>query len=90
VKHKIDLTSPDPLRIKPYPIPFNTENVIREEVEKMLKLKVVEPSSSPYSALVVIARKKDGTNRFCIDFRKRNNVTVFDAGPLPNPDSIFF
>ena len=89
VKHKIELTSSDPIRIKPYPIPFHTENVIREEVEKMLKLNVVEPSSSPYSAPVVIARKKDGTNRFCIDFRKLNRLTVFDAEPMPNPDSIF-
>ena len=89
VKHKIELTSLDPIRLKPYPIPFNTEETIREEVEKMLKLNVIEPSSSPYSAPIVIARKKDGTNRFCIDFRKLNNVTVFDAEPMTNPDSIF-
>ncbi|XP_062602901.1 uncharacterized protein LOC134264647 [Saccostrea cucullata] len=89
VKHKIELTSKEPVRVKPYSIPFNTENVIREEVEKMLQMKVIEHSTSPYSAPVVIARKKDGTNRFCIDFRKLNSVTVFDAEPMPNPDSIF-
>jgi hypothetical protein len=88
-KHKIELTSLDPIRLKPYPIPFNTEETIREEVEKMLKLNVIEPSSSPYSAPIVIARKKDGTNRFCIDFRKLKNVTVFDAEPMSNPESIF-
>ena len=89
VKHKIELTSSDPIRLKQYPIPFNTESIIREEVEKMLQLNVIEPSSSPYSAPIVLARKKDGTNRFCIDFRKLNNITVFDAEPMPNPDSIF-
>ena len=55
----------------------------------MFQLNVIEPSSSPYSAPIVLARKKDGTNRFCIDFRKLNNITVFDAEPMPNPDSIF-
>ena len=54
----------------------------------MLQLSVIEPSS-PYSAPVVLARRKDRTNRFCIDFCKHNNITVFDAEPMPNPDSIF-
>jgi hypothetical protein len=63
--------------------------VIKAVVEKMLQLKVIEPSSSPYSAPVVIARKRDGTNRFCIDFRKLNNITVFDAEPMLNPENIF-
>ena len=64
VKHKIKLTSSDPIRLKQYPIPFNTESIIREEVEKMLQLNVIEPSSSPYSAPIVLARKKDRTNDF--------------------------
>lgn len=55
----------------------------------MLQLKVIEPSSSPYCAPIVIARMKDGTNRFCVDFRKLNNITVFDSEPMTNPGSIF-
>ena len=89
VRHKIELKSSDPIRLKQYPIPFNTESIIREEVEKMLQLNVFEPSSSPYSAPIVLARNKDGTNRFCIDFRKLNTITVFDAEPMPNPDRSF-
>lgn len=68
VEHKIDVTTTEPVRVKQYPLPFHTEKTIKEEVEKMLQLKVIEPSSSPYCAPVVIARKKDGTNRFCVDF----------------------
>lgn len=81
VEHKINVTSSEPVRVKPYPVPFYTERTISEEVQKMLQLKVIEPSSSPYSALVFIAWKKDGTNRFCIDYRRLNSVTVFDAEP---------
>lgn len=89
VKHKIELTSSDPIRLKPYPIPFNMENVIKEEVRKMLQLNVIEPSVSPYSSPVVIAKKRDGSNRFCIDFRRLNAVTVFDAEPMPSAERIF-
>nr|XP_034315954.1 uncharacterized protein LOC117685617 [Crassostrea gigas] len=89
VEHKIVVTSSEPVRVKPYPIPFSTEKTITEEVQKMLQLNVIEPSSSPYSAPVVIARKKDGTNRFCIDYRRLNCATVFDAEPMPSPESIF-
>jgi hypothetical protein len=89
VKHKIELTSSDPIRLKPFPIPFNMENVIKEEVRKMVQLNVIEPSVSPYSSPVVIARKKDGSNRFCIDFRRLNAVTVFDAEPMPSTERIF-
>ncbi|XP_065923227.1 uncharacterized protein [Magallana gigas] len=89
VEHKIVVTSSEPVRVKPYPIPFSTEKTITEEVQNMLQLNVIEPSSSPYSAPVVIARKKDGTNRFCIDYRRLNCATVFDAEPMPSPESIF-
>nr|XP_034307430.1 uncharacterized protein LOC117682907 [Crassostrea gigas] len=89
VEHKIVVTSSEPVRVKPYPIPFSTEKTITKEVQKMLQLNVIEPSSSPYSAPVVIARKKDGTNRFCIDYRRLNCATVFDAEPMPSPESIF-
>ena len=75
-KHKIELTSSDPTGLKQYPISFYAESIIREEVEKMLQLNVIEPSSSPYSAPIVLARNRDRTNRFCIDFRKLKNITV--------------
>lgn len=48
--------------------------------------KVVQPSTSPCASPVVLVRKKDGSNRFCVDYRKVNSVTRKDAYPLPRID----
>jgi hypothetical protein len=59
------------------------QGIIDEEVDKMLAEGVIEPSGSPWSSPIVLAKKKDGKYRFCIDFRKVNEVTRKDAYPLP-------
>ena len=58
------------------------------EIQNMLDLGVIEPSISPYSSPIVLVPKKDGSVRFCIDFRKLNKVTEFDAEPMPNMEEI--
>ena len=88
-EHSIRLTSDDPVRQKPYPVPHALRGVIDEEVEKMIEMGVIEKSNSPYSSPIVIVKKSDGSNRFCIDFRRLNRVTIFDAEPLPNTEEIF-
>ena len=55
----------------------------------MLDMNVIEKSTSPYTSPIVIVRKKDGSNRFCIDFRKLNKITLFDCEPMPRADDIF-
>lgn len=87
--HQIKLTSDDPVRQNPYPAPHALRSVIEEETAKMLEMGVIEPSDSPYASPIVIVKKSDGSNRFCIDFRRLNRVTVFDAEPIPNQDEIF-
>ena len=50
----------------------------------MLQKGIIEPSSSDWASSSVLVRKKDGSLRYCIDFRALNKVTVRDAFPLPN------
>ena len=89
IEHSINVVSQDPIRKRPYPIPQAFKAEMRKEVESMLAANIIEPSLSPYSSPSVIVKKKDGTNRYCIDFRALNNISVFDSEPLPRADELF-
>ena len=54
------------------------------EVDKMLEKGFILPSDSPWASPIVLVTEKDGSTRFCIDYRWLNNVTQKDAYPLPN------
>ncbi|CAF1643774.1 unnamed protein product, partial [Didymodactylos carnosus] len=58
--------------------------LIKETVETQLENKQIRPSQSPWSSPVVLTKKKDGSPRFCIDYRQLNEVTRKDCYPLPN------
>ncbi|VDH94045.1 Hypothetical predicted protein [Mytilus galloprovincialis] len=79
LQHDIKLTSDDPVRFKPYPIPYAMLDTVNKEVDKMIEMDIIERSDSPYSSPFVIVKKKDQSNRFCIDFRGLNSITIFDA-----------
>ena len=54
----------------------------------MIELGVLEHSESPYCSPVIIVKKKDNTNQFCIDFRVLNKIAVFDAEPMSSMEQI--
>ncbi len=60
--------------------------IIEEEVTKMLQAGVIHASDSPWSSPIVLVKKKDGTIRFCIDYRSLNDVTRKNSYPLPRID----
>lgn len=55
----------------------------------MLDHGVIRPSSSPWAAPIVLVTKKDGSVRFCVDFRKLNSIATFDSYPMPRVEELF-
>ena len=86
VYHKIDTGDAVPIRQSARRLPYFQREEVRKTIEDMLKRGIIEPSSSAWSSPVVLVKKKDGSTRFCIDFRKVNAVTTRDAQPLPRID----
>jgi len=83
VKHSIELTDTVPFKERSRRINPALYEEVREHLEEMKKANVIRESSSPWASAVVLVRKKDGSLRFCIDFRKLNNRTVRNAHSLP-------
>ena len=75
----------------PVRLPFRRQNPLiraqeQSQVKEMLRDGVIRSSVSPWASPVVMVKKKDGSMRFCVDFRKVIDATIKDAHPLPRID----
>jgi hypothetical protein len=61
---------------------------IEKQVRELLEQGLVQPSTSPYGAPVLLVKKKDGSKRMCVDYRALNHITVKNAAPLPRIDDL--
>jgi len=86
VKHQIDTGGHPPIKQPRRRVPMHQQETMRKHVEEMLQHGVVKPFTSPWASPIVLVKKKDGTARFCVDYRKLNDVTRKDAYPLPRID----
>lgn len=86
-EHKILLNSDQPIKIPTRPVPFALREKVMEMIRNYLERGVIRPSESPYSSPVVLAKKKDGSLRFCVDFCRLNAITKKDAYPVPDVDT---
>ena len=87
LEHTIETHGP------PFRQPYRRQNpAVRQEemaqVQQMLASNIIRPSNSPWGSPVVMVRKKDGSLRFCVDFRQLNVTTIKDAHPLPRIDDL--
>ena len=86
VQHEILTSDARPVRCGPRrlaPAGLHTEHTC---VKEMLLGGHIEPSDSPWASPVVLVTKKDGSTRFCVDYRRFNSLTIKDAYPLPRID----
>lgn len=86
VQHQIDTGTASPIRLRPHRLPVAKRQAAEQKLQEMAAAGVIEPSSSPWAAPVVLVRKKDGDWRFCVDYRRLNAVTKADSYPLPRID----
>ena len=90
IEHQIELTAD----AKPHAAPLRRyspieDAEIRRVVEEQLKLGRMRESTSPWGSMVLLAKKKDGTLRFCVDYRVLNNSTIKNRYALPLADDCF-
>jgi hypothetical protein len=62
---------------------------LKLQLKEMMDKGYIRPSVSPWGALVLFVKKKDGTLRLCIDYRQLNKVTIKNKYPLPRIDDLF-
>ncbi|GAB1869457.1 RNA-directed DNA polymerase [Camponotus japonicus] len=88
VEHVINVKDSLPFKQAPRRIPIHLRKEVDQIIEDMKRQGVIEESQSPWTSPAVLVKKKDGSIRFCIDYRKLNNMTVKDSYPLPRIDDL--
>lgn len=83
IQHEIDTGQERPVRQPLRRQPLTVLPMIDQQLTEMLEQGIVEPSMSEWASNVVMVKKKDGSMRFCIDYRQLNLKTRKDAHPLP-------
>ena len=86
IKHKISVDNSRPIKQGMRRVPVHMQDEVDRQLDLMLEHDIIQPSGSPWASPIVLVKKKDGSRRFCIDYRRLNDVTVKDAYPLPRID----
>ena len=80
---KIDTGTERPIKQRAYRVPYAQQENVDKLIEEMFQNKIISKSNSPWASPIVIVKKSDGSDRFCVDYRKLNGITVKDSYPLP-------
>jgi len=82
------LPGAQPVSVRPYRYSPAQKTEIENQVKDMLHNGIIRVSTSPFASPVLLVKKKDGTWRFCVDYRHLNAITVKNKYPLPIVDEL--
>ncbi|GFY17977.1 retrovirus-related Pol polyprotein from transposon 17.6 [Trichonephila clavipes] len=87
-QRRIDTGEHPPIKPHPRRLPFVKQEEVQKHIKDMKDNDVIEPSSSSWACPIVLVcvKKKDGSTRFCVDYRRLNDITKKDSYPLPRID----
>jgi hypothetical protein len=88
ITHKVETTNETPIRQKAYRTPHSLVQKVKAEIDSMLQLGVIEPTTSAYASPIVVVPKPNGDIRVTTDYRSLNKITVFDPYEIPRIDQI--
>ena len=88
-EHDIELDPGPCIRDRPRPVPPQDVEELRQHIQSLLDANIIKPSTSPYASPIVLVRKKNGSLRMCVDYRKVNARTIRDSYALPKIEELF-
>ena len=87
-EHSIHTGAATPVYQPPYRIPPAWQDKVRREIQTMLDVGIIEPSTSAWTSPIIPVKKKDGSLRLCVDYRKLNSITKEDRYLMPRIDEL--
>lgn len=89
VEHSIHLVpGARPTFRAPYRVNLAKQEELARQIAELEAKGIIRPSSSPFGAPVLFVKKKDGSQRMCVDYRALNDITIKDRYSLPHIDDI--
>ncbi|GBO33091.1 Retrovirus-related Pol polyprotein from transposon 412, partial [Araneus ventricosus] len=84
VEHDIELICDKPIKHKPYRMTNRQNDLLKAEIDKMLKYNIIEPGASEFTSPMILVETPGREPRPCIDYRKLNEITRTQFYPIPN------